>query len=372
MGTRSRSLALIAIALIPLAGSTPLGAQIETGADAVRADKTGWWNSLQGIESGTPLAPIGGVYPGFPQQATGVPVGAFASSISAGGLDKVSAVGIIVDAPMGATVEEFTMTITESADPAANNGSSPVAAITACPITAFWAEAENARFNGRPEADCELGATPGQRDAAGKWTFDLKAYGQAILDPLGTLGQNGVLLMPTGAAPETFQVTWAGLASETPPTFTFKASGGAEPEDPFGGETISGDTFGPTGADDFGGSDFGAGTFDDVRSDNFGSDLSDAGAGDSAQPAPEPTAPTAGTVADNPSPSVGEQVGNIAGNLTPFALLGFLAVIAIFAAVGLAVGRPTTSPDVLTRRGGVSRALAGRRTTPIPDALEAT
>ena len=345
------------MALLTLWPSVASDAQVETGAEAVSAEKTGWWNSLQGIESGTPAAPIGGVYPGFPTEATGVPAGDFAAALRAGEVDKVGAIGILVDAPLGATVEEFTMTLTESADPTANNGSSAVAAITACPIVAYWVEAENARFNGRPEADCNLASIPGQRDEEGRWKFDLKAYGQAVLSTATTFGQNGVVLLPTGSVPETFQVTWAGVNSETPPTFTFRATGGEEPEDAFAGES---EGFGAVGStDDFGG-DFSATTFDDVRTDSFEPTPSDLDAAVAQAP---PTAEV-GPV-DAPAPagntSLGQEIGNIAGNLPPFTLPAFLILLILMVAVGTALGRPLATEEVLNRRGGVSRALAARR-----------
>lgn len=358
---------IVLTTLLTLSSGVGSGAQVETGADAVSAEKAGWWNSLQGIESGTPAAPIGGVYPGFPQQATGVPIGDFASGMRAGEVDKLAAIGILVDAPLGATVEEFTMTLTESADPAANNGSAEVAAITACPIVAYWVEVENGRFNGRPEADCNLAAIPGVRDAEGRWKFDLKLYGNAVLSTSTTFGQNGVLLMPTGAPPETFQVTWAGLASKTPPTFTFRATGGDPPADELGG----GGGFGEVGSADSGfGSDFGATTFDDVRTDSS-FDTGDSGVDLGA--AQEPPAADVGAP-EAPVPSegagLGREIGNIAGNLPPFTLPAFLFLLALMAAVGLMLGRPLDADEVLNRRGGVSRALATRRAT--KTTLEAT
>lgn len=362
MGRRvSVLIALVAILVLsPLSSS---GAQVEAGSEAVTADKTGWWNSLQGVESGTPAAPIGGVSPGVPQETTGVPPGDFASGLRLGEVDKVSAVGITVDALPGATVEEFTMTLTESSDPAASNSGSAVAAITACPIVAFWVEDENARFNGRPEANCELAAAPGERDEEGLWKFDLKAYGQELLSPTSTLGQHGVLLMPVGAPPETFQVTWAGLESETPPQFTFRATGGTEPEDPF---AFGGDSF-DSGFDDSG-SDFGGTTTfgDDIRSDSFGSDSSggDFATGQETVPeAPTEPAPVEETQPTTAGRSLGEQVGNIMGNVPLIAVLGFLGLVALLVAAGLALGRPIATQEVVTRRGGVSRALSTRRAT---------
>lgn len=362
-----RGLVLITLtALLVVSPTISSGAQVETGAEAVSAEKTGWWNSLQGIESGTPAAPIGGVYPGFPQQATGVPPGDFAAALRAGEVDKMAAIGILVDAPVGATVEEFTMTLTESADPAANNGSSAVAAITACPIVAYWVEGENARFNGRPEADCNLAAIPGERDAEGRWKFDLKLYGQAVLSTTTTFGQNGVLLMPTGAAPETFQVTWAGLASETPPTFTFRATGGDPPTDEFGG----GGGFGASSDSGFGG-DFSATTFDDVRTDSFDTSSSGAEVGVAQEaptaPAEAPAAPEAAPA----KPSLGREIGNIAGNLPSFTLPALLFLLLAMGMVGLALGRPLATEEALSRRGGVGRALAARRAA-TKHTLEAT
>lgn len=344
-------------ALFSLWPTVASSAQTETGPEAVTAEKTGWWNSLQGIESGTPAAPVGGVYPGFPQQATGVPPGDFAAGLRAGEVDKVAAIGILVDAPPGATVEEFTMTLTESADPAANNGSSAVAAVTACPIVAYWVEGENARFNGRPEADCNLASIPGVRDAEGRWKFDLKLYGNAILATATTLGQNGVLLVPAGAAPETFQVTWAGIASETPPTFTFRATGGDSPDDAFAGS----EGFGSVGSSDSGfGGDFSATTFDDIRTDSFDAGGSEVDLGAGAAP----TSDVGQGVAPPAQPadrSLGREIGNIAGNLPAYTVPAFLLILALMAGVGLSVGRPLETEEILNRRGGVSRALAARR-----------
>ena len=359
MGRRVFVLVALVAGLV-LAPLTLSGAQVEAGSEAVTAEKTGWWNSLQGIESGTPAAPIGGVYPGFPQQATGAPPGTFTSALRLGEVDKVSAIGIAIDALPGATVEEFTMTLTESADPAASNSGSAVAAITACPIVAFWVEAENARFNGRPEANCELASAPGERDLeAGTWKFDLKAYGQELLSTTSTLGEHGVLLMPVGAPPETFQVTWAGLESETPPKFTFRATGGEEPADPFA-------TGGSTGGGFDGGSDFGGTTFDDVRSDSFdsGSTGGDFASGQEtvAEPPAEP-APVEEAQPATPDRSLGAQIGNIMGNVPVIAFLGFLGLVALLVAAGLALGRPVATDEVVTRRGGVSRALSTRRAT---------
>lgn len=344
------------LAVIPSAGSV---AGADVGAEAVAVEKTGWWNSLQGIESGTPLSPISGVYPGFPTQLTGAPTGTIASGLRAGEIDKVAAVGMVVEAPLGATVEEFTMTLTESLEPGANNGSAAVAAINACPIKFFWIGEENARFNGRPEADCELLAVPGERSLEGKWTFDLKAYGQKLLDADSPLDQHGLLLVPVGSAPETFQVTWAGMLSTTPPTFTFKATGGEEPSDDFTGgfESESFDSGGGFGSDQ---GDFGAVTFgDDIRTDAFDGE---AVTEDVAQETTDSPEAGAGTTPGGTDSSLGAEIGNIAGNLPPFALLGFLALLAVFAIVGLALSRPPVATEVLTRRGGVSRALSARRT----------
>ena len=367
---RRRALVLIALtALLSLSSAIASHAQVQTGSDAVSADKTGWWNSLQGIESGTPLAPISGVYPGFPQQATGVPAGDFSSGLRAGDVDKVAAIGIVIDAPLGATVEEFTMTLTESLDPGATNSGQAIAKITACPIVGFWVDAENARFNGRPEADCKIASAVGVRQLeTGKWTFDLKAYGQALLATGSTLGQNGVLLMPVGAAPETYQVTWAGLRSETPPTFTFRSTGGEAPADGLG--TDSG--FGAVGDSGFGG-DFAEPTFgDEIRGDSFdsGTGTLDLGAG---QPAPEAPADTTEPPATGGAGrgAGGAQIGNIAGNLPAYSLPGLIGLLLLMGAVGLALGRPLETEEVMKRRGGVSRALAARRAT-TKTTLEAT
>jgi hypothetical protein len=348
------------LAFVPATGS---GASSDVGPEAVSADKQGWWNSLQGIESGTPAAPISGVYPGFPQQATGAPAGNIAAGLRLGQVDKVAAVGIVVDAPTGATVEEFTLTLTESAEPGANNSSAAVAKINACPITAFWVGEENARFNGRPPGDCTLLAIPGQRGAGGKWKFDLKSYGQRLLATGSSLGQNGLLLLPQGGPPETFQVTWAGIRSQTPPVFTFRATGGqTDDSDAFGSGSDFGGSFDTGSGFTSGSDDFGAVTF----GDDFRSDFAQAPAPDAA-PAAEPgVAPAPAAEAQSTPASLGEELGNIAGNLPPFALLGLLGLIAVFAVVGLALSRPPSTPEALTRRGGVSRALAARRTARRP------
>lgn len=362
-----RGLVLVALmALLVLSPAVTSGAQVATGSDAVSADKTGWWNSLQGIESGTPLAPIGGVYPGFPTQATGAPPGTFTSALRAGEVDKVAAIGIVIDAPPGAVVEEFTMTLTESLDPGATNSGQALAKITACPIVAYWVEAENARFNGRPEADCKIASSPGVRNLeTGKWTFDLKAFGQALLATGSTLGQNGVLLTPLGAAPETYQVTWAGLGSETPPAFTFRASGGDPPDH----ELDGGGGFGAVGSDSGFADDFSATTFDDVRTDSFDTGAGGADLAAAQEPPPAEAEGTSPPTATNRS--LGREIGNIAGNLPSFTLPAFLFLLLMMTAVGLALGRPLATDEVLNRRGGVSRALAARRAT-TKTTLEAT
>lgn len=354
--------------LLTLSSGVASDAQVETGAGAVKGEKTGWWNSLQGVESGTPAAPIGGVAPGFPQQATGVPAGDFAVGLRTGEVDKVGAIGILIDAPLGATVEELTMTLTESKEASANNRNSGVAKVMACPIVAFWVETENGRFNGRPEADCKMASMPGVRDGEGRWKFDLKRYGEIVLSDSNTVGQNGVMLVPTGAAPETFQVTWAGLRSKTPPTFTFRASGGQSPDAAFAGS----EGFGPVAATDSGfDNDFSATTtFDEVRTDSFDSGSPELDV--TVAQAPPVDAPA---VADTPAPptnqSLGREIGNIAGNLPAYTVPALLFLLGLMAAVGLSLGRPLQTDEVLTRRGGVSRALAARRASP-KTTLEAT
>jgi hypothetical protein len=336
----------------------PAGAQ----GGGVTVDKVGWWYRVQGAQKESPAPPPGGVVPAIPQPTTGVPEGAIAVAARLGEDDKVAAIGMLLDANPGATVERFTLTLQE-AECAGANQNAGSAAIRACPVVSFWAGVENGEWDTRPEADCDSASSDGVRNDDGSWTFDLRAIGSVLLDPFGMVAENGILLIPAVEPPQTFQVSFAtGEAI----TIDFAASGGTDPGSAFdldGGFDDPGFDGGGDPGFDGGGSDFDAGG-------GTGFDGGDFDPG----PAPAPEAPDAGAEPDGPAaagsdgieataaPATGTRAGHTLGNLPVSAVLAVVGLIALLVAVSYTLGpagRPL--PAAVRRQGGVSRALAARR-----------
>ena len=187
-----------------------------------------WW-SFYG--QGLPVAP-----------PTTVPVDSLAVGHNLAQPDKVSAVGITLQAPAGATVETLSLTLKEAEGPGANIGAE-TAAVSACPITGPWEPIVNGNWADVPTYDCDLAKIAGKRSPDGMWAFDLRPIGEQWLNADFPLEQAGVLLLIEQATQPTqvsfrsiktgeFRLEFAVTApSETEPAEPVVV-GGLEPEAP--------------------------------------------------------------------------------------------------------------------------------------------
>lgn len=199
---RSAWAGALLLAVVPaVAAASPAGAQAQAAVD-----RDGWWYRVRTAET-----PLGAPPVTLPAPPSTVPDGAIAVGALAGEPDKVAAVGIVVEAPVGSTVERFVLRLREI-EGAATVGAAQ-AAIVACPITSFWAGGPAGPWETRPEADCEAASATGVRGADGTWTFDLASVARTWLDPFAAVPADGILLAPAPGSTATFQVSFAGLAS---------------------------------------------------------------------------------------------------------------------------------------------------------------
>lgn len=323
---------LVALAVFAAAPATAAVTGATAGPD-------GWWSS-------TPAGP--------PVPPTGLAVAA-----SGGEPSRVAAVGVVLNVDPGATLERLELVLVEHGDSGSNlslstppgapapvptNPATP--AIVACPATSPIVPARGGAIASAPKYDCSLARAEGARGSNGTWVFDITAIARLWL---GSLAQQGVVLVEAAGPPGSFQTTFRDVASggvrldltatiaepDEPPTESFTS---------FGGDGAAGDpvTFAP---------------FDDPR-------LGDVGFAEPAPLAAAPTAPPETPVASRPqaaAPLVGAANGRVAGNLPPMTVL--LVPIVLLAAGLLAyVLGPNGDPAVASTRrvGAVSRALAGR------------
>lgn len=310
-------------------------------------DRDGWWNYANGgVQEEAPEAPglpVPVPIPPTPPPRNTVPEGAIAAGFAVDRADKVAAVGIVLDAEPGATIETFVLTLKE-VDSRTANVNADAAEIVACPITSFWAGGvPNADWGTRPEADCDLAKAVGERADDGTWTFDLAAIGALWLDPFGTVAADGVLLTadPEVDAPTTFQVSWVDVASGGV-GLSFSATGGSPEEDPFalgGGEPASG------------GFDTGGATIDTGPA--------------FTPPATSPPTTTARrSTREEAAPAAFTPNGDILGNLPWGYVLLALVAVGLGVVTTYTLG-PAGQPRPHLREGGVSRALTAReRATP--------
>ena len=317
------------------------------GADATGAtvDKTGWWNRLNSTAS-TPAGPV--TIPPPP----GIPPGDLVVSAAPDEATAVAAIGIQPDFDTGATVEQFTLRITE--DPEANgNVGTDAAVIVACPITDFWAGGDNGDWETRPTADCAAAAVPGKRSDDGVWEFALAPIGTLWFDAFGTIVPDGVLLRPDLEKTEPFQAVFEGGDSID---VVLEAQPGPEEPDPFGPP-----------ADD------GAIPTDDGLSNSGGGNIFSPGGSSSPtesfdSPAPEITETPATDAPETASPPVANtpdtqpvasRAGDLMGNLSPLVLFGILAFFGLLLTMSYWLG-PNGQPVTTIRQRGVSRALDAR------------
>lgn len=348
-----RRAVILAVGVIAVLGLLPTALAQDEGSATAGAELTqdGWWNRAKGPQSGEPPNPVRSNIGGSVPAPATVPANGLGVGAAGGDLDKVAAIGIILDAPPDAIVDSLVLTLRETPENGSNVNSSS-AVIVACPITEFWAGVKNGDFVNRPACD-EGQHIPGKRGADGTWTFDLTTLATAWLDPTGELSQNGVLLREAVEPPVSFQTSLSDISTGKV-TVDFAATGGSEDFDAeeFTDDAAGGDPGGSLDAGGAGGFDAGA-TFAEAPS------FPDTAAG----PA---TVPGGQSAAALPPGRPISSIGVFSKLPLPGVTLLALVVIGAGILLGLVLG-PLGSPAVATvRSGGVSRALAEREATTGP------
>jgi hypothetical protein len=200
---------MVATALGTLVVASPAAAQtVAPGtADGASVVKVGWW--WRANDS----TPADDTSVGVPQpRSPRVPEGSLPVTAVGGEPEKMSAVEFSIDAPAGSTVDSFTLALRENAEPDAALNQQD-AAILACPVTdVFWAHGQGARWSTRPAYDCQAGQV-GKRGDEGVWTFDLTGLAKGWTSAFPTRAPAVVLVEDVGA-PESFQVTFDGVAAK--------------------------------------------------------------------------------------------------------------------------------------------------------------
>lgn len=323
-------------------------------------DKTGWWNRAN-APTATPAGPIAVPPP------PGVPEGDLAVGRLGTETTAVAAVGVQPDDAPGATVVSATLVLREDPDAGGNQGGEG-ATVLACPIISFWAGGENGAWDTRPEQDCAAASVVGERDEEGTWTFDLTPIAALWFDTFGSIRADGVALLPDpDAESSSFQVVWlGGDAIEV----DIQATPGEPADDPFAMPTSPAPTgdagFGGGGSGGAGGGG-GASLFSPPQiasPPNVSSPVGDLGPVDGGPTAGVDTG--AGDERAAPAPAARSRTvsraGELAGNLHPASLLLVPLALGVLFAMSHWLG-PAGQPSTIDRRGGVSRALAGRDRT---------
>lgn len=324
-------------------GLLPMALGQEEGSATATLTQDGWWNRAKGPQEGEPDNPLRSNVGGSVPAPSTVPDDGLGVGASVGEPDKVAAIGILLDAPLGATVDSLVLTLKET-EANGSNINTGDAKVVACPITDFWAGVKNGDFVNRPNCD-EGQAIAGKRAADGTWTFDLTVLATAWLDSTGELTQNGVLLREAVEPPISFQTSFSDISTDKV-IVDFAATGGSEA---FGAEEVIDDGAGTGGFDAGGG---GGGGFDP------GTTFPESPAPEAAPepvPAPEPE-----SAAPLPPGRPISSIGLFSNVPVPAVILFALVLIGAFLFLGLVLG-PVASPEAATvRSGGVSRALAER------------
>lgn len=344
--------------------------------DRAAATQDGWWNRLQGPADGEPDGnPVRPLVPALPKPPT-VPADAIAAGVTAGQVDKVAAVGLDVALADGARLEGLTLRLKESPAGGANVGADK-AKVIACPATAPWGSGQNAAWRDRPAADCTLGSAEGVRAADGTWTFDLSGIGRQWADPFAPLAAYGVVLtLDPAASPSGAQVSWVNdetggiavdlvatpgragsaagdrpaapapvtaAAAPPPPSPSFEPAAGAEAVRA-GNDGLSADPLA-----------YPYGRPASPAETPAGTELSQSDTG----PAPPGEVTLAAPAGAGPAPQARPAVDFWERIPAPTALLIPVAV-GLAVLVGVTLGPGGRPAPVLSREGGLSRALARR------------
>lgn len=331
---------------VALGVASPASAKPEPGkSQGGEVTKVGWW-----WFANQPPAETGLV--AYPQQSPpNIPAGHIPVAATAGEPDKVAALELRLSAKPGSLVESATVVLQESASPGAS-ANAESAKILACPVTeAFWADGSAARWDGRPAYDCDAAQAAGVRDKDGLWTFDLTMLATSWLAE-GATGSPSFVLVEGAEAPDSFQVTFAGLAdkgigfvaSYLPPAKAMATTGGggAAPAGPVAGSSSSGLV---AGGGTSGGS-LPSGSLAPAGDLPAGAAATDPGTAETTDPVAAGTVPVAAPAAIRPWYS-GLPKGSLV--LLPLALgLAYLAMLAL---------GPDAQPSVGSSQHGVSRAL---------------
>lgn len=319
--------ALLALSFVSAAAQAQAGAQ--SGATV---DQAGWWSRVNAV----PDSPVPGVTlpPLTLPSPPSVPAGTMAVSVTAGQIDKVSAIGIRPELTDG-LVERAILAVPEATagEQIDNTGAGTV--IVACPISEFWVAEQNGQWSNQPPNSCSTAKVPGQRSPDGVWTFDITSIASLWSTP-GALAPNGVVLLPEVAAETgaTFQVVFSSDPSaigidlvaspRTPPSTAAVPTTAA----PSGGGTV---TPGTTGT-----------------------------AAPATTAAPPPVATTQpAPAATTPTTDI-SNIDKILGNFPGGVFLLVPLVVALAFSLMVAFGPLGEPMSGVTREGGVSRALAAR------------
>ena len=346
MARHRRAVVLMLAALlgttVALGVAAPASAKPEPGKTrGGEVTKVGWW-----WVANQPPAETGLV--AYPQQSPpNIPAGHLPVAATAGEPDKVAAVELLLAAKPGSLVESAKVVLQESASPGAN-ANAESAKILACPVTeAFWADGTAARWDGKPSYDCDLAQAAGVRDEKGLWTFDLTLLASSWLAE-GSTGSASFVLVEGADAPDSFQVTFAGLADDgigfvgkyLPPVKGTTSTGGTTGAGPVAGSSSG---FGAGGTS---GGSVSSGSLSPAGGTETGAVPMDAGSAETTDPVAAATTPVAAPAVVRPWYS---GLPRAAYLLVPFALgLAYLAMLAL---------GPDAQPAASSSQRGVGRAL---------------
>ena len=323
--------------------------------------QSGWWSRLN--EEPPAENPL--LVPPAPP-APGAPAGTLPVAVSAGEVQRVSALEFALAGDIGSEVGKVVVTLRESAEPGTQVNAA-AAAVRACAVTESSLVAnDNGRWCNVPEHDCKTESVLGKRSADGVWTFDLTTIAADWLAE-DRSGAPAVVLVPEVAdaegRPQSYQVAFDGPRAKGVGLLAVVTDAIGGDDDGEGGsdggsENGGGDPSAPVGGSggtvDLGGS----GSAVDLGGDTGGLGAPEAlapAAGDGSVPAAPVSDAGEGTTTAGTTPVAVSALPWHAGIPRPALFLVPLALgLAYLAMVALG---PDAQPTGELRRRGVSRAL---------------